>query len=268
VALTPYFSAHAGRTAMASTQFGTGSLVFFALFVIGGLWIGAAEGALAGMAVRQATSDRTVDQTQPSLGPYLPRPKLSSTMRAAFVGSLPGLAVGITAGSLLSSRAPTYGRVALIQSAAAAGAVFGALVSATLRTGSSQYQMLGKVGEDPALKILPAEYSILDLSLPALIGLNVGLGAGLLGAYLPDQTRYGPSWKRIVSVKARAREKTEIYVNTAGDKKTVRGLVVICAEPRQLTLVNLVGPIDIDKLASLEGEFGIPHISKERHHED
>jgi len=36
VALTPYFSAHAGRTAMASSQFGTGGLVFFALFVIGG----------------------------------------------------------------------------------------------------------------------------------------------------------------------------------------------------------------------------------------
>src|SRR6185295_16416522 len=74
----------------------------------------------------------------------------------------------------------------------------GALVSATLRTGSPQYQMIGTV--DSARKILPAEYSILDLSLPALIGLNVGLGAGLLGAYLPDQTRYGPSWKRIVLV--------------------------------------------------------------------
>jgi hypothetical protein len=27
--------------------------------------------------------------------------------------------------------------------------------------------------------------------------LNVGLGVGLLGAYLPDQSRYGPTWKRI-----------------------------------------------------------------------
>mgnify|MGYP003942040813 CR=1 FL=1 len=78
----------------------------------------------------------------------------------------------------------------------------------------------------------------------------------------------GPNWKRIVSVKDRMRENTEIYVNTNGDSKTVRGLVVICAEPRELTLVNLVGPIDIDKLASLEGEFGIPHFSKEKHHED
>lgn len=83
------------------------------------------------------------------------------------------------------------------------------------------------------------------------------------------RSELGPNWKRIVSVKGRTRENTEIYVNTVGDSKTVRGLLVICAEPRELTLVNLVGPIDIDKLASLEGEFGIPHFSsKERRHED
>jgi membrane protein required for colicin V production len=38
VALTPYFSpAAAGRTAVASSPFGTGSLMFFGLFLIGGL---------------------------------------------------------------------------------------------------------------------------------------------------------------------------------------------------------------------------------------
>ena len=34
----------------------------------------------------------------------------------------------------------------------------------------------------------------------ALIGLNVGLAAGLLGAYLPDQSKYGPSWKRVLLI--------------------------------------------------------------------
>jgi hypothetical protein len=37
----------------------------------------------------------------------------------------------------------------------------------------------------------------MDLAIPSALGLTVGLGAGLLGAYLPDQSRYGPSWLRV-----------------------------------------------------------------------
>ena len=43
------------------------------------------------------------------------------------------------------------------------------------------------------------ENSILDLTPGGLIGLNVGLAAGLLGAYLPDQSPY-ISWKRILLI--------------------------------------------------------------------
>lgn len=77
----------------------------------------------------------------------------------------------------------------------------------------------------------------------------------------------GPNWKRIVSVKSRYRDNTEIYVDTRGDDKTVHGLVIICAEPRELTLVNLVGPVDVDKISSLEGQFGIHFSRKEKHHD-
>ena len=47
----------------------------------------------------------------------------------------------------------------------------------------------------------------------------------------------------------------------AGD--AVTGLLIISAEPKQFTVVNIVGPVDIDKLAGLEGQFGIPHISRD-----
>lgn len=68
----------------------------------------------------------------------------------------------------------------------------------------------------------------------------------------------GPTWKRIVNVRSRDRENVEVYTDVRGDQ--VAGLVVIAAEPRELTIVNIVGPIDMSRLASLEGHFGVPNI--------
>jgi hypothetical protein len=78
------------------------------------------------------------------------------------------------------------------------------------------------------------------------------------------RSQLGPTWKRIVTVHSRSKENVEIYADTRGE--TIAGLFIISAEPRELTVVNIVGHIDLDKLASLEGQFGIPRItnSKER----
>ena len=70
----------------------------------------------------------------------------------------------------------------------------------------------------------------------------------------------GPSWKRLVLVKSRDRENVEIYADLRGEK--VAGLLVLAFEPRELTIVNMVGPVDLEKLANLEGHFGIPKASK------
>lgn len=73
----------------------------------------------------------------------------------------------------------------------------------------------------------------------------------------------GPTWKQFVQVRSKTKENVNIYADMRGDKVT--GLVIISAEPREFTVVNIVGPIDIDRLADLEGEFGIPRITtKER----
>lgn len=76
------------------------------------------------------------------------------------------------------------------------------------------------------------------------------------------RTQLGPNWQKIVNVRSKRRENVEIYTQEQGD--AITGLVVISAEPRELTIVNIVGPIDLDRLSGLEGQFGIPKISKEK----
>ncbi len=76
------------------------------------------------------------------------------------------------------------------------------------------------------------------------------------------RSQLGPNWKPLVTVRSKHKENVNIYADMRGDRIT--GLVVIAAEPRELTVVNIVGPIDIEKLAALEGQFGIPEITKER----
>jgi Domain of unknown function (DUF4252) len=67
----------------------------------------------------------------------------------------------------------------------------------------------------------------------------------------------GPGWQRIVESRSEhSREHDEIYVMKQGN--AISGLAILVAEPTELTVVNLVGPIDINKLSALQGHFGIP----------
>jgi hypothetical protein len=66
-----------------------------------------------------------------------------------------------------------------------------------------------------------------------------------------------PGWSKIVESRSqRYREHDEIYVMKAGD--AIAGMAILVAEPRELTVVNIVGNIDVDKLAALEGHLGVP----------
>ena len=71
----------------------------------------------------------------------------------------------------------------------------------------------------------------------------------------------GPEWSKIVDVRSRTNENAEVYTWARGD--AIAGLVIITAEPRELTIVNIVGPIDLDRLSDLDGNFGV-HIGKAR----
>jgi hypothetical protein len=75
------------------------------------------------------------------------------------------------------------------------------------------------------------------------------------------KAQLGPSWSNFVKVTSRTREDVNIYADTRGD--SIVGLLIIASEPKEFTVVNIVGPVDMDKLMRLEGQFGIPHISRE-----
>ena len=72
----------------------------------------------------------------------------------------------------------------------------------------------------------------------------------------------GPEWNALVQVHRRGEEDVDVYVCMKDDGKTC-GLAVIATEPREFTVVSIVGSIDIDRLADLEGEFGIPKVSRD-----
>ena len=71
----------------------------------------------------------------------------------------------------------------------------------------------------------------------------------------------GPGWTRMVNVKSKKEGDVEVYVLMNGD--SIGGLTVLSSEVRRLTVVNIVGPVDLDKLAELEGRMGIPELGIE-----
>ena len=71
------------------------------------------------------------------------------------------------------------------------------------------------------------------------------------------------TWRRILAVKSRKDgDNVEVYLNMVGDQ--IAGLAVLSFEPKEFTVVNIVGPIDLDKLSSLEGQFGVPDLGIEK----
>jgi hypothetical protein len=74
---------------------------------------------------------------------------------------------------------------------------------------------------------------------------------------------HSPDWQRIVGVHSKEDgEDVDVYIKP--DAKGMGGLAIIAAEPKELTLVNIVGAIDLDSLSELGGHFGIPEVEVEK----
>lgn len=68
------------------------------------------------------------------------------------------------------------------------------------------------------------------------------------------RSQIGPRWTKIVqSIDKRHNEHNEIYLLKNGEQ--VAGVVILVAEARELTVVNIVGDVPMDKIASLERHF-------------
>lgn len=72
----------------------------------------------------------------------------------------------------------------------------------------------------------------------------------------------GPGWTRLVNVTSKKEGNVEVYLLFNGEQ--VSGLAVLAFEEKELTVVNIVGPVDLDKLAELEGQFGVPELGIEK----
>lgn len=74
----------------------------------------------------------------------------------------------------------------------------------------------------------------------------------------------GTGWEKMITVRSRTKENVDIWVRPG--TTALDGIFIIAAEPREFTVVNIVGSIDIDKLSRLEGQFGIPELEIEGSH--
>jgi hypothetical protein len=73
-----------------------------------------------------------------------------------------------------------------------------------------------------------------------------------------SQLRSG-GWSKIVGVTSKKDgDNVEVYLMMQGDQ--IQGLAVISAEPKEFTVVNIVGPVNLEKLTRLEGQFGVPEL--------
>jgi hypothetical protein len=70
-----------------------------------------------------------------------------------------------------------------------------------------------------------------------------------------------PAWSRIITARSKKDGSIEVYLLHTGAQ--ISGLAVLATELKEITVINIVGPVDLEKLTQLEGEFGIPELGLE-----
>jgi len=69
-----------------------------------------------------------------------------------------------------------------------------------------------------------------------------------------------PGWNQIVRVvNRRGGDNVEVHLKYQGDN--IVGFALVAADPTELTVVNIIGPIDLEKFRQLGGQLGIPKLN-------
>jgi len=70
----------------------------------------------------------------------------------------------------------------------------------------------------------------------------------------------GAGWSKIIGVTSKKdSDNVDVYLLTLGDQ--IAGMAVVSIEPKEFTVVNIVGPVNLEKLTQLEGSFGVPVLN-------
>jgi hypothetical protein len=73
-----------------------------------------------------------------------------------------------------------------------------------------------------------------------------------------------PDWTRMIGFKSSEdKESAEVYVRYDAGKK-VSGVAILVTSPREFTVVNIAGPIDLDSLGDFGGHFGMPRLDRQK----
>ena len=106
--------------------------------------------------------------------------------------------------------------------------------------------MLGERGQAKS-RIMRSLISLLDEEVPVIAGCEV------------NDHPFDPICRRCLDMIAKDGDNVDVYLMTIGDE--IAGLAVVSAEPKEFTVVNIVGPINLEKLSQLEGSFGVPFLN-------
>jgi hypothetical protein len=82
-------------------------------------------------------------------------------------------------------------------------------------------------------------------------------------AAVREQLR-APGWSRVMDVKSKGLDfgDAEVYLATAAGR--VEGFALLVIEPRELTVVNIVGSLDLDKIRRLGDNLNLPRVTIKR----